>query len=79
MEQAPALEFTQELLIDVLSAIGKRYKVQFTYQQAELNNEEVTGKFLATDSLQGVLSILGTVNGLSFKTQNGVIVVSKLK
>jgi ferric-dicitrate binding protein FerR (iron transport regulator) len=76
---ATALEFKQEPLIHVLSAIGKRYKVHFSYQQEELDNEEVTGRFLASDSLQSVLSILGTVNGLSFTTQNGAIVVSKLK
>lgn len=76
---APGLEFTQESLKVVLSAIEKRYKVHFTYQEDAIGNEEVTGKFLASDSLQTVLSILGSVNRLSFTTQNGVITVSKLK
>lgn len=72
-----ALEFAQEPLPVVLAAIGKRYHVQFVYDEDVLHNEQVTGKFLPSDSLSTVLSILGTVNKLTFTQQHGSILVSK--
>ncbi|WP_276481384.1 FecR family protein [Paraflavitalea pollutisoli] len=72
-----ALEFAQEPLPLVLTAIGKRYHVHFVYDEASLSNEQVTGKFLSSDSLSTVLSILGTVNKLTFTHQDGSIVVKK--
>lgn len=72
-----ALEFAQEPLPLVLAAIGKRYHVQFVYDEETLRNEQVTGKFLPSDSLSTVLSILGTVNKLTFTQQDGSIVVNK--
>lgn len=71
-----ALEFRQEPLTSVLTAIGKRYKVRFIYNEEILQNEQVTGKFLPSDSLETVLSILGSVNGLSFSKQGSSITVS---
>lgn len=73
----PVLEFTQEPLTLVLAAIGKRYNVQFTYQEDEISNEQVTGKFLASDSLSTVLSILSTVNRLTFTRHDSTIAVIK--
>lgn len=70
------LEFRQEPLTSVLTAIGKRYKVRFIYNDKVLQNEQVTGKFLPSDSLETVLSILGSVNGLSFSKQGSSITVS---
>lgn len=70
-----ALEFSQEPLSEVLHAIGKRYKVRFIYDDDAIKNELVTGRFLPSDSLETVLSILGTVNRLSFvKHQNSITV-----
>lgn len=74
-----ALDFTQQPLKDVLTAIGKRYKVRFVYDATLIANEQVTGTFLPSDSLNTVLSILGTVNGLSFTVHKNVIHVSKIK
>jgi transmembrane sensor len=70
-----ALEFSQEPLPQVLLAIGKRYNVRFIYDDEAIRNELVTGRFLPSDSLETVLSILGTVNRLSFvKHQNSITV-----
>ncbi len=74
-----ALDFTQQPLKDVLTAIGKRYKVRFVYDATLIANEQVTGTFLPSDSLNIVLSILGTVNDLSFTVHKNVIHVSKIK
>lgn len=75
----PPLEFTQTPLPEVLAQLSQRYNVHFTYNIHELTNEQVTGRFLPTDSLHAILSMLGTVNGLSFKTKADGITVQKVK
>lgn len=71
------LEFQQEPLANVLARIGKRYNVQFVYgENDDFRNMLVTGKFLPSDSLHVVLSMLGTINKLSFKEHNGKIEVT---
>lgn len=77
--QIKPLEFTQQPLQDVLTEIGKRYKVQFVYDTIAIADIQVTGKFLPSDALQTVLSMLGTVNDLSFTVRQNTISVSKLK
>lgn len=67
---ATPLEFKQEPLKRVLQKIGDRYRVQFEYTEAALSNILVTGQFLPADSLDVVLNLLGSSNGLFF-TKNG--------
>lgn len=64
------LEFNQEPLRKVLANIGKQYNVQFKFSDNSFNNMLVTGKILPSDSLEVVLSMLGNINGLSFKKVN---------
>lgn len=64
------LEFNQEPLRKVLASIGKQYNVQFKFSDDSFNNMLVTGKLLPSDSLDVVLSMLGNINGLSFKKVN---------
>lgn len=70
-------EFVQEPLANVLSAVGKRYKVHFVYSEEAISSMHVTGKFLPSDALKDILSILGTVNGLSFQSRGDTITVSR--
>lgn len=65
-----SLEFNQEPLAKVLASIGKQYNVQFKFSDDSFNNMLVTGKLLPSDSLDVVLSMLGNINGLSFKKVN---------
>ena len=73
------LEFVQTPLVDVLSQLGHRYKVQFKYDLAELSNDQVTGTFLVSDSLKVTLKLLQSINNLSFTQYQDTILVSKLK
>ncbi|MFT3825329.1 MAG: FecR family protein [Chitinophagaceae bacterium] len=73
------LEFEQQPIQEVLTEIGKRYHVKFVYDTAAVTDIQVTGKFLPSDSLQTVLSMLGTVNGLTFTVRKNIIAVSKIK
>ena len=75
-----SLEFNQEPLGKVLASIGRQYSVQFKFSDSSFNNMLVTGKLLPTDSLDAVLSILGNINGLSFKkVDNNQIEVTRIK
>lgn len=65
-----SLEFNQEPLGKVLASIGKQYNVQFKFSDESFNNMLVTGKLLPSDPLDVVLSMLGNINGLSFKKVN---------
>jgi transmembrane sensor len=69
------LEFDQEPLPEVLTAIGRKYGVTFRLKGHGFNTIQVTGKFLASDSLSSVLSMLGALHGLSFTERNDTIVV----
>ncbi|QEC42438.1 FecR family protein [Pseudobacter ginsenosidimutans] len=73
------LEFVQTPLVDVLSQLGHRYKVQFKYDLAEISKDQVTGTFLASDSLKVTLKLLQSINNLSFSQYQDTILVSKLK
>lgn len=74
-----ALEFVQTPLTDVLTQLGHRYQVHFKFQAEEIGNDQVTGTFLPSDSLSVALSLLRTINNLSFNQQQDTILVSKLK
>lgn len=73
-----AVEFSQEPLANVLARIGKRYNVRFRLSGEGFDNMLITGKFLPSDSLQVVLSMLGNINGLSFRENSGTIEVARL-
>ncbi|WP_127130636.1 FecR family protein [Pseudoflavitalea rhizosphaerae] len=73
------LEFVQTPLVEVLSQLGHRYKVQFKYDLSEISNDQVTGTFLASDSLKVTLKLLQSINNLSFSQYQDTILVSKLK
>lgn len=74
------LEFNQEPLRKVLASIGKQYNVQFKFSDGGFNNMLVTGKLLPSDSLDVVLSMLGNINGLSFKkVNNNTIEVTRIQ
>ena len=74
------LEFHQEPLRKVLASIGKQYNVQFKFSDDSFNNMLVTGKLLPSDSLDVVLSMLGNINGLSFKkVNNNTIEVTRIQ
>ena len=73
-----ALEFNQEPLGKVLARIGRRYNVQFSFSNNSFNTVLVTGKLLPSDSLDMVLSMLGSINSLSFEVHgNNKITVTK--
>lgn len=73
------LEFNQEPLTSVLKKIGIQYGVVFRLNGHGFNTMQVTGKFLPSDSLQSVLSMLGAINGLSFTENNDTIVVARIQ
>jgi ferric-dicitrate binding protein FerR (iron transport regulator) len=70
------LEFNQEPLTVVLKKIGLQYGVVFRLNGHGFDTIQVTGKFLPSDSLQSVLSMLGAINELSFTENNDTIVVA---
>lgn len=70
------LEFDQTPLPLVLTEVGRKYGVVFRLNGTGFNTILVTGKFLPSDSLSSVLSMLGTLNGLSFTENNDTIVVA---
>lgn len=74
-----SLEFNQEPLEKVLASIGRKYNVQFQFSDDSFNNILVTGKLLPSDSLDVVLSILGSINGLSFIKENNQITVTRIQ
>jgi ferric-dicitrate binding protein FerR (iron transport regulator) len=70
------LEFNQEPLPHVLASIGRKYGVEFRLNGHRFNTILVTGKFLPSDSLSSVLSMLGSTNKLSFTESDDTIVVA---
>ena len=70
------LEFNQEPLPHVLAGIGRKYGVVFRLNGHGFNTKLVTGKFLPSDSLSSVLSMLGSINNLSFTESDDTIVVA---
>jgi len=70
------LEFNQEPLSHVLASIGRKYGVVFRLNGHGFNTRLVTGKFLPSDSLSSVLSMLGSINKLSFTESGDTIVVA---
>jgi len=70
------LEFKQEPLPHVLASIGRKYGVVFRLNGRGFNTILVTGKFLPSDSLSSVLSMLGSINKLSFTEMGDTIVVA---
>lgn len=70
------LEFNQQPLTVVLNAIGRKYGVVFKLKGDGFNTILVTGKFLPSDTLPSVLSMLGALNNLSFTENNDTIVVA---
>ncbi|MBS1661517.1 MAG: FecR domain-containing protein [Bacteroidetes bacterium] len=71
------LEFNQEPLPHVLDAIGRKYGVVFRLSGHGFNTMSVTGKFLPSDSLSTVLTLLGSINGLQFSNTGNTIVVAR--
>lgn len=71
------LQFIQTPLAEVLSQLEQRYHVHFRYEIRTINNDQVTGSFPASDSLETTLSILRTLNKLSFSKNGDTITVSK--
>lgn len=71
------LEFNQEPLPHVLDAIGRKYGVVFRFSGHGFNTMSVTGKFLPSDSLSSVLTMLGSINGLQFSRTGDTIVVAR--
>jgi transmembrane sensor len=79
VQRIKSLEFVQTPLVDVLTQLGNRYHVHFTYEAAALSKDQVTGTFLASDSLSVALKLLRSINNLSFSQYQDTILVSKLK
>lgn len=79
VQRIKPLEFVQAPLVDVLEQLGNRYHVHFTYEAAAISNDQVTGTFLASDSLNVALKLLRSINNLSFSQYQDTILVSKLK
>jgi len=73
------LEFNQEPLPHVLTAIGHKYGVVFRLDGHGFGSMLVTGKFLPSDPLPSVLSMLGSINKLSFTETDDTIVVAKAR
>jgi len=71
------LEFNQEPLPHVLSTIGHKYGVVFRLDGHGFNTMLVTGRFLPSDPLPSVLSMLGSINKLSFTETDDTIVVAR--
>lgn len=71
------LEFNQEPLPHVLTAIGHKYGVVFKLDGHGFSSMLVTGKFLPSDPLPSVLSMLGSINKLSFTEMDDTIVVAR--
>lgn len=71
------LQFSQTPLPKVLIQLGQRYQVYFQYEAVAINHEQVTGSFPASDSLETTLSILRTLNKLSFNRNGDTITVNK--
>jgi len=73
------LEFSQEPLTHVLDKLEERYQVRFALQGHGFDTLLVTGKFLPSDDLSTILSLLGSINGLSFKEGDTTIVVARVQ
>jgi ferric-dicitrate binding protein FerR (iron transport regulator) len=71
------LEFNQEPLPRVLAIIGQKYGVTFRLDGRGFSNMLVTGKFMPSDPLPSVLSMLGSINRLSFTEADDTIVVAR--
>jgi len=71
------MEFAQTPIAEVFSALAKRYKVRFEYNEEQISSEFVTGKFMADEQLNSVLKILETINGFSFQRKGDTIIVTK--
>jgi len=73
------LEFNQEPLPRVLANIGRKYGVVFRLDGRGFSNMLVTGKFMPSDPLPSVLSMLGSINKLSFTETDDTIVVARTR
>jgi len=73
------LEFNQVPLPRVLATIGHKYGVVFRLDGRGFSNMLVTGKFMPSDPLPSVLSMLGSINKLSFTETDDTIIVAKAR
>jgi transmembrane sensor len=71
------LEFVQTPIAEVFKTLEKRYKVDFEYDELVIDDQFVTGKFMAEEQLESVLKILEVVNGFSFERKGNIIIVKK--
>jgi len=77
IEAASILSFNKTPLSVVFTKIGKQYDKLIQYNNADFGTASFTGSFLPSDSLQTILTIICNTNDLSFKEENGIIIISK--
>lgn len=75
----PNLVFDKTPLPQVFKTLTRRYRLHFTYENADIRELQFTGTFLPRDSLPMVLSVICTMNGLGFQQQGDRISIYKMK
>ncbi|GGB04777.1 FecR family protein [Puia dinghuensis] len=74
-----ACVFDKTPLARVFSTLSDYYKVRIIVNAQDLEGQSFTGKILRTDQLQTALSVICNTNDLTFRTDNGDIIINKQK
>jgi ferric-dicitrate binding protein FerR (iron transport regulator) len=76
-DNSALLSFEKTSLAVVFQRLSKYYKTPILYDKAEVQDLSFTGEFNPTDALDLALKVICNINHLSFKKENGRIVISK--
>lgn len=69
--------FNKTPLPEVFRQLSQHYKTHILFDKQDLEGQSFTGKILKTDQLQVALSVICNTNDLTFRTENGNIIINK--
>jgi transmembrane sensor len=71
--QSADLVFEKESLINLFEKLDQKFSVHISYDESEIKDLYFTGKFLYSDSLHNILSLICTINDLKFDQHQKIL------
>lgn len=69
------LLFDDISLEQLMARLGRWYNIHFEYRHKELKQKKFTGGFRKYDDIEKILEMIGDVNDVDFKVENGCVVI----
>lgn len=69
------LLFDDISLSQLMIRLGRWYNIHFEYRHDELKQKRFTGGFRRYDGIEKILKMIGNVNDVDFKVENGCVVI----